>query len=140
MQITEQAKFIEDVFFNSMIIIQNHTTLSRTYSTGKDCYSRLSTKVALSINAINTFIGLKTAFIYNSPRIASKHQGFINPRRLQFSKHGSQVLPFANEHQTTCGISILSLVLAFSNLFKIYLCYEKGHFEITYEKQTFGIR
>uniref|UniRef100_A0A8R1IM16 Phlebovirus_G2 domain-containing protein n=1 Tax=Caenorhabditis japonica TaxID=281687 RepID=A0A8R1IM16_CAEJA len=57
---------------------------------------------ALSISApINTFIDLTTALIYNSPRIASKYQGLINPRRLQFSQHGSQVLPFANEHQTS---------------------------------------
>uniref|UniRef100_A0A8R1E7L8 Uncharacterized protein n=1 Tax=Caenorhabditis japonica TaxID=281687 RepID=A0A8R1E7L8_CAEJA len=51
---------------------------------------------ALSISApINTFIDLRTAFIYKIPRIASKYQGLINPRRLQFSQHGSQVLPFA---------------------------------------------
>uniref|UniRef100_A0A8R1IZS2 Uncharacterized protein n=1 Tax=Caenorhabditis japonica TaxID=281687 RepID=A0A8R1IZS2_CAEJA len=43
---------------------------------------------------------IRTAFIYKIPRIASKYQGLINPRRLQFSQHGSQVLPFANEHQT----------------------------------------
>uniref|UniRef100_A0A8R1EP35 Uncharacterized protein n=1 Tax=Caenorhabditis japonica TaxID=281687 RepID=A0A8R1EP35_CAEJA len=48
--VTEQAKFIEDVFFNSMIIIQNHATLFRTYSTRQKLLFRirLSTKVALS--------------------------------------------------------------------------------------------
>uniref|UniRef100_A0A8R1E5H6 Uncharacterized protein n=1 Tax=Caenorhabditis japonica TaxID=281687 RepID=A0A8R1E5H6_CAEJA len=100
MQITEQAKFIEDVFFNSIIIIKHHVPLFRIYSNRQNCSSNLSTKVALSINAINIFIDLTTAFIYNSPRIASKYQGLINPRRLQFSQHGSQVLLFANEHQT----------------------------------------